>query len=217
MRLDLIYIEGEHDEVPGIVRELALDEKDAKRRTEHLLNTGSHVYRQEMSVELKDAFSYLEVEAAQCVWEHICEITVCAEEPDPIWREYREAHGSVQLRHESIAIGQWALKVYDLLPEWYRETGAYDWEIIPAIVSVFTPGEDFPEPEAATRILLNAEDAKQHYLRDANFHLKNKYSIDFLEGGGLSEEEFFTHWFDPDVDPEEQAKRFAEKYDLEET
>ncbi|TGQ93896.1 hypothetical protein EN847_34700, partial [Mesorhizobium sp. M1C.F.Ca.ET.204.01.1.1] len=61
MRAELFYIEGEHDEVPGIVRELAVDEKDARAKTEDLVKAGARVYRQEIAVDLPEAYRHLEM------------------------------------------------------------------------------------------------------------------------------------------------------------
>ncbi|RWH50255.1 MAG: hypothetical protein E5V72_25250 [Mesorhizobium sp.] len=214
MKADLIYIEAEHDEVPGIVRELAADEITASKVTAELLKTGGLVYRHNMSVEIPLAYSHLEMEAALCVWEHLCEITVATDKPDKVWMEYRQGVGSVELRHYSIDIGIWVLKVYDLLPEWFRAIGSYDWEIIPAIVSEITPGEAFKEPKQARDAILNSDWAKGEYRLQFDWRLKYQYGLD-LEGAGLSKEEFLEQWFNPEVDPEDQARVYAEKYDLE--
>ena len=56
-------------------------------------------------------YTYLEVEAALCVWEWINDVT---SEPRE-WVQIREDLGSAELRHQSIALGQWCLKIYDIL------------------------------------------------------------------------------------------------------
>ncbi len=211
MEIDLIYIEAEHDEVPGIVRELAADETSAKVKTQELLKTGAHVYQQTMSVEIT-AYNHLDVEAALCVWEHLDQLTLNT--GDPKWIRYREGVGSFELRHESIEIGKWALKVYDLLPEWYRDGRAYDWEIIPAIIDTMIPGETRPEPAEAAKTAINTEEAKQEYLRAFDWHLKKFYAIGVKEGAGMTDEQFFQNWFDPSVEPQEQVAKFAENYGL---
>ncbi|RWP44344.1 MAG: hypothetical protein EOR04_05325 [Mesorhizobium sp.] len=215
MKIDLFYVEGEHANVPGIARAIVATEDDAKKEAEELLAAGAHVYRQNMSVEIPLVYSHLEMEAALCVWEHLCEITVVGDQPaSPAWMEYREIIGSVELRHESIEIGKWVLQVYDLLPEWYRAIGAYDWEIIPAIVSCLTPGEPFKDPKQTRDELLSSEDAETEYRRSFGWTLKARFGLD-LEGAGLSDEEFVTCWYDREVAPEDQVERYAEKYNLE--
>ena len=171
----------------------------------------------QMGVEKAGTYTHLEMEAALCVWEHLCDITVNTTEPDEEWFDYRQGIGSVELRHESITIGKWVLKVYDLLPEWYRDIGAYDWEIVPTIVGHLTPGEEHPDPQETARSILTSDAARKHYLQQANWFLNRDCSITFTSDAGLTEEEFFQYWFDPMVAPEEQAKRFAVKYDLART
>lgn len=102
-------------------------------------------------------YSNLEMEAALCVWEFM----EAASDHDHKLRiealaDLRDRIGSAELRHASIAIGRYCLKVYDLIPEDDRQGHAYDWEIIPAIVATI----DFPnlEPtlspaEAAARVI----------------------------------------------------------------
>jgi hypothetical protein len=101
--------------------------------------------------------SHLEMEAALCVWEFM----EAASNHDHRLRiealaDLRDRIGSAELRHASIAIGRYCLRVYDLIPQEARQGHAYDWEIIPAIVSTI----DFPslEPklppaEAAARVI----------------------------------------------------------------
>ncbi|RWM32587.1 MAG: hypothetical protein EOR77_21390 [Mesorhizobium sp.] len=214
MQIDLFYIEAEHDTVPGVVRELAATEQAASDKADELLMTGAYVYRQNMSVDVPLIYSHVEVEAALCVWEHLCEITVCTDKPDPAWNEYRESIGSVELRHESIEIGKWVLQVYDLLPEWYRASGAYDWEIVPAIVGKLTPGQTHPDPYTTKYSLLNSDSAKAEYFRDFDAHLKFRYGLT-VEEAGIDMDDFLATWFQPDAEPDEQVRRYAEKYNLE--
>lgn len=160
-------------------------------------------------------YTALEMEAALCVWEHLNDITVCTDKPDPAWMEYREGVGSAELRHESIAIGRWALEVYDLLPQWYRESGSYDWEIIPAIVGELTPGETSRDPAATRDAIVNGTWARKSYLRDFDNELKRVYGLDVEQGLGMTEEDFNLVCFDPDVAPRDGVGRLADKFDLE--
>jgi hypothetical protein len=101
-------------------------------------------------------YSHLEMEAALCVWEFM---EAASNRDDRLCiaalADLRDRIGSAELRHASIPIGQYCLKVYDLIPEDARGGHAYDWEIIPAIVATI----EFPslEPtlspaEAAQRV-----------------------------------------------------------------
>lgn len=216
MKIDLFYVEGEHDEVPGIVRTIVANKSDAKKEVKELLAAGAHVYRQKMSVEVPLVYSHLEMEAALCVWEWLNEITVVPKrgKADPTWLKYREDIGSVELRHYSIEIAKFVLPVYDLLPEWFRAIGSYDWEIVPAIVGEITPGEAFPDAKKARDAILTTDWAKEEYLRQFEWNLSHHYGLD-LEGAGLSKEDFFAIWFNPDFDPKDKADHYAEKYDLD--
>lgn len=211
MRIKLTYIEGEHDTVPGILRWLAADKITKDRHLTWIKSAGGKAYTEELEVELSNLWSTLEMEAALCVWEWLCDITVNTDEPHPAWQEYREGIGSAELRHESMLIGKFVLQVYNLTPDWWRETGSYDWELVPAIVSTLTPGQTSRDPQEALQELFQEPRAKQEYLRSFNWHLKLHYGIE----SGFTDEEFFTRWYDPQVAPEQQVKAFAEKYDLE--
>lgn len=109
----------------------------------------------------KGAFTYLEMEAALCVWECINEWTLGAAEgnsPHQAWKDLRGSVGSVEMRHASIPLGQWCLKVYDICTKDNRDYFdgiAYDWEVIPLILSYCIGAEGaalindayFPAPE----------------------------------------------------------------------
>lgn len=101
-------------------------------------------------------YSHLEVEAALCVWEFL---EAASDHDDRLCiqalADLRDRIGSTELRHASIPIGQYCLKVYDLIPEDARDGHAYDWVIIPAIVATI----EFPNlaptlspAEAAQRV-----------------------------------------------------------------
>jgi hypothetical protein len=93
-----------------------------------------------------ESFTRLEVEAALCVWEWICEVTVCAEEGKDLknWTELREGVGSAELRYQSVTLGQWCLKIYDICKardEDIFDGMAYDWEVIPEIMMHAVDGD----------------------------------------------------------------------------
>ncbi|MBN7759738.1 hypothetical protein JYP52_01200 [Nitratireductor aquibiodomus] len=213
MNLTLHYVEGTHDTVPGIKRFLEHSDTEAEKRVNEIHALGGRSYRTTLSTEVPGAFNYLEMEAALCVWEHLCDITVNTEVPHTGWLTYRQQVGSAELRHMSIAIGKWALEVHDLLPEWYCDGRSYDWEVIPSIVNCLPVGDtSMPVQEAAAE-LLSASDVWWKYFETCNQVMESTYGIT-IEDAGLTSEEFLTHWFDPQVSPEDTVERYAEKYNL---
>lgn len=144
-----------------------------------------------------DSYSHLEVEAALCVWEYLNDVTLLDQSrQDPQWVELREDVGSVALRHASIEIGKWALKVYDVCtrhdPSFFDGL-AYDWEVIPAMVDRCR-GLDgrpaihegcFPSIEAtASHVALWA--VKEDYLRHVN-HAAGKAGVRSFTDEGVEE------------------------------
>lgn len=210
MKIDLIYVEGKNPAHVGTLRSIETSEEAARNRIISITSGGGAASRSNFTVEIDEAYSHLEMEAALCVWEYLNEITL--NRPVKAWVEYRNKVGSVELRHESIEIGKWALKVYELLPEWFCEGYAYDWEVIPAIVDQLQPGGDFPEVGLTAAELLESDHAKEAYFFAANEQLKASYAIDF----DMTEEEFCKHWFYPERSPAETVERFAEKFNLTE-
>jgi hypothetical protein len=96
-------------------------------------------------------YSHLEMEAALCVWECLNDWTLLAhgdvhaaainDDDDNIktdWIALREGVGSVEMRHQSIVLGQWCLKIYDICtkhdPDFFDGL-AYDWEVIPMMLN----------------------------------------------------------------------------------
>lgn len=112
-------------------------------------NDGKHsheLWRANMRInELTDpkrgAFTFLEMEAALCVWEWIIEQTNPGNQPETEASihaaAWREAIGTVEARHASYEIGRYCLRVYEKGKEiggpdaW--DAVPYDWEVIPAI------------------------------------------------------------------------------------
>ncbi|WP_210330827.1 hypothetical protein [Mesorhizobium sp. NBSH29] len=117
----------------------------------------------------KGSYTHLEMEAALCVWECINDWTVNAPDGkgDQRWHELREGVGSVQMRHASIPLGQWCLEVYDICTSAdknFFDTIAYDWEVIPLILShcvdsdgcPFIEPASFPDPDKAAGAVMAA-------------------------------------------------------------
>lgn len=98
------------------------------------------------------AFTYLEMEAALCVWECINDWTVNADKQDEGWTALRQSVGSVEMRHASIPLGVWCLAVFDLCTKDDRDFFdgiAYDWEVIPMILDHCRDAEGAPVIEQA--------------------------------------------------------------------
>ena len=91
------------------------------------------------------SFTHLEMEAALCVWECINEWTLNTGRAD--WIELRDGVGSVEMRHQSIVLGQWVLKVYDICtvddPDFF-DAMPYDWEVVPMILDLARDGDGAP-------------------------------------------------------------------------
>jgi hypothetical protein len=102
-------------------------------------------------IELLDAkqYTHLEMEAGLCVWECLCEWTLheTISQHHKDWVELREGIGSVELRHQSIVLGQWCLKIYNICTRHNRsffDGSAYDWEVIPMILGYARNDEGEP-------------------------------------------------------------------------
>jgi len=102
-------------------------------------------------------FSFLEVEAALCIWEWINDVTLLIP-PDKTrqnWVELRKAVGSVELRYNSAMLyAPWLLSIYDICTkdnkEFFEqnELYSYDWDVVPKIMSYIDPSADsLPDPQ----------------------------------------------------------------------
>ncbi|WP_306049231.1 hypothetical protein [Oceaniradius stylonematis] len=168
------------------------------------------------------SFTYLEVEAALCVWEWINDVTI----NDPNreiedWIELRDAVGSMELRHQSIELGQWCLAVFDLCtaadPKFLDGCYSYDWDIIPAIMA-YARNEDGPViyaqalPEAAAIAPKVMRDlAFRRWLGDARQAAQKLWAYADLIDDHSEKAEVA---FDRGEDPQAFADWLGEKYDL---
>lgn len=171
---------------------------------------------------MEKAYTHLELEAAICVWEEINERTLHSKKgTHPELQKCREDWGSATLRHASIAIGRFCLKVYALLPEDVKDGRAYDWEIIPGImdhVDFSQSGEPseykFKEPQEVADVLIAAW-RFDDWLSAANRELKQGWAIDFHEAGASVDDMRAYHASDPTTTGLEMAQWWANKYDLD--
>lgn len=81
------------------------------------------------------SFSYDEMEAALCVWEHLLECCDAhSAHYDSAINDIYGKLGAAEFRTTAIGLGRYCQTVYDLIPEEVREGWAYDWDVIPAIL-----------------------------------------------------------------------------------
>lgn len=133
------------------------------------------------------AFTYLEMEAALCVWECLNDWTLpdSHETARQDWIEVREGIGSAELRHQSIALGQWLLKVYDICvagdPHIF-ESMSYDWEVVPMILdhardtggALVVYSESLPHPAmVAAKVVAQAK--RDTWMHDARAEAKKQW------------------------------------------
>jgi hypothetical protein len=157
-------------------------------------------------------FSYLDVEAALCVWEWINEVT---SEPRsiPAWVQIREDLGSAELRHQSITLGQWCLKIYDILtkhdPDFF-DMISYDWEVIPLIMSFAMHEAELPDPFRTAQSV-----AYEHLYDEFVNSCRHEASTLWAYADLVSDhEDRFHHAFASNEDPKEFVLWLGEKYDL---
>lgn len=133
---------------------------------------------------METKFSYLEVEAALCVWETINDWTL-GDKPRADWEALRKHTGSVELRHWSIELGQWALQVYDICTKHDRDFFdgiAYDWEVIPMILDFVnvdgaqtTGGIELPAPHAVASMVARRH-LSDEFIRDCKMEASRQWA-----------------------------------------
>jgi hypothetical protein len=126
---------------------------------------------------IEKEYTHLEMEAALCVWEHLIEITLGDHingPGQPAWTELREGIGSVEMRHQSMVLGKWCLKIYDLCTahdQDFFDGISYDWEVIPMMLDYAEDQEGrpaiyeqfLPPPEKVALLVMH------RHLRDEYF------------------------------------------------
>lgn len=84
----------------------------------------------EMSAKPEPKFTDLDMEAALCAWECLCE-----NRENPTYAPLFDAHGTGAMRHAAIYAGAVAQAVYGLMEaQRISCTGAYDWTFVPAVL-----------------------------------------------------------------------------------
>jgi hypothetical protein len=95
-------------------------------------------------------YSALEAEAALCIWEDMLD------RRDTFYKEAFTPNGSVTMRHLSLELAPFVLRVYDRIADEVCGMWSYDWEVIPAILNTitFAASHTLPdETEAAAKAL----------------------------------------------------------------
>ena len=166
-------------------------------------------------------YTYLEVEAALCVWEWINDVT---SEPRAIkeWVQIHEDLGSAELRHQSIILGQWCLKIYDILDGGtFFEMISYDWEVIPLIMSyAMTDDHNLPQPAIYEAELPDpfrtAQSVAHEHLYDEFFAECGRWAAKLWAYSELVQdhEDRMEYAFASGGDPKEFILWLGEKYDL---
>jgi len=169
-------------------------------------------------------FTFLEMEAALCVWECISEWTLsdCINGPGrPEWIELREDVGSAELRHQSITLGKWCVKVYDICTKHdkdFFDGVSYDWEVIPLIMD-FAADDDgrpvinekaLPPPEKVALLV-----ARRHLLREYLTSCRHEAQKQWAYGDLVEDHpEKFEAAFADDEEPADIVKAIGEDLDL---
>jgi hypothetical protein len=110
-----------------------------------------------MSNEANAEYSHLQVEAALCIWEKFLDdYNGLGVEEAPPFAEYWREHGTVHMRHLSIALAGYCLAVHDALADDVVDGRPYDWEIIPAILDTidWNIGPDIRLPPAEAAVIV---------------------------------------------------------------
>lgn len=169
----------------------------------------------------KKQYTHLEMEAALCVWEQICDWTLLAQATRPEWVALRENVGSAEMRHQSIEIGKWCLEIYDILTKHdaeFFEAMAYDFEVIPMMLDYAENsdgepviyGPQLPDPHRVAQLVAHRTLLEQ-YLSDCRHEAQQQWKF-----GDLVREnpEDFIRGFQSGDDPKTLVKAIGEDLDL---
>lgn len=167
-------------------------------------------------------YTHLEMEAALCVWEWINDVTL-DDTPQNIkeWVTLREGVGSVELRHQSIVLGKWCLKIYDLLTKQERDffdSMAYDWEVIPMMLrNANDPSgvptiykESLPDPNAIAQLVAR-EVLFKHYVWDCEREADSQWKYRDLVS---DHDDVIERAFEEGDDPAKVIKELGEELEL---
>lgn len=166
-------------------------------------------------------FGYLQMEAALIVWETLNDWTLSDSALSrPEWIELREGVGSMEMRHQSIALGKWCLAIYDILTKHDRDFFdgvAYDFEVIPMMLNhaerdgvpvIYEDG--LPDP-ANVALLIAHERLRNDFIWQCRCEANRQWSYDRLVE---DHPERVDQAFELGEEPSAFVKWLGEKYDL---
>ena len=94
------------------------------KKEETMTETTSQKFRE------RDSYTTLQMEAALCAWEWMCE-----NRDHAMLKKYFDDMGSAAMRHCSMQAGDIALRVHDhMSSRGYGYADAYDWEFVPGVL-----------------------------------------------------------------------------------
>ena len=173
------------------------------------------------AINAQEPFTFLEMEAALCVWECLNDWTLLDDKSSrPDWIELREDLGSCELRNQSVVLGRWCLAVHALCTADDRDFFdgiAFDWEVIPEILSharnadgPVIYAEGLPAPETIAPLVTTWR-RKNEWLRKARDEAARIWAYaDII----TDHEDAAESAFELGEDPKAFAKAIGEKYDL---
>lgn len=168
-------------------------------------------------------YTHLEMEAALCVWECINDWTLPSmPQRREDWAALRDSVGAVEMRHQSIAIGRWCLKIWNDLtahnPDFF-EGLSYDWQVIPMMVGrcVDSDGQPVIYEDAFPNPLHVAQLVAQEVLFDEFVsQCKDEAGKQWSYEGLVADDdgERMRQSFEIGESPKDFVKWLGEKYDL---
>ncbi|MBO6755722.1 MAG: hypothetical protein JJ902_05315 [Roseibium sp.] len=179
---------------------------------------------------MPETYTYLEMEAALCVWEWINDVTLLNSHiKRDNWVEIRNAVGSAELRHQSIELGRWCLRVFDICTKDDRDifsAHSYDWDIIPEIMNhavdengeAIIHAEALPDPAIIAPLVVKSLTTLSfdEWKKELDRQMKHRLFIT-LEDAGVSEMVIEGHYGDY-IQGEQIGQlidRFRDKHDLD--
>lgn len=166
-------------------------------------------------------FTYLEIEAALCIWECLNDWTASNTTHKEKWKELRDNIGTVELRYQTIELAQWLIDVYNYCIECNKDIFddmPYDWDVVPLILDHAQDEDGYPV--IYKDMLPNPKDTSKKIISELNQNKWINEAINFAEKlfsykGLITEEiEMAKKAFLQGEKPIEYVKRIGKKHDL---
>jgi hypothetical protein len=169
-------------------------------------------------------YTHPEMEAALCVWECLNDWTLAdyIDGPGrPEWIELRQGIGSVEMRHQAIAVGKWCLEIFDICVERDRDFFdglSYDWEVIPMMLDYACDGDGrptiyqrhLPAPEKVALIVTHRV-LREAFVRDCRREANRQWAYGDLVDDNAPDTD---RGFESGEDPAAFIKTLGEKLGL---